>query len=983
MKLTLLISALTTLLVNTAYAVSPGSLLTYEGVLTDSGGTPITTAQTVTFKVLYGTCVMYSETQSISPGSVGEFSVIVGTGTRVDTTNNTADRIFASAGSVNCDGSTAVTMSGFSTRTLRISVGGVDLTPDVTIGNIPVSINSQKLADKGPSEFLQVSGTNTTQTNLNSLLNAYIAGTLTATSATSFTGSLSGDVSGTQTTTSVDKIKGIAVDTTGLADGKILKYNSTTQKWAVADDSTGSGGLSSLNGLTGAAQTFATGTGGTDFGISSTGAIHTFNLPTASATNRGALSAADWTTFNSKIGSLSVTTPVTNTGTAAAPVIGIATATTTTPGVVQIGSGIAVSSGTISADPSNFPSLVPIAKGGTGASTAATAFAALSPMSTKGDLISFGTAPTVLSVGASGQVLTVDSSQTTGLKWSSPIATDLSSVTGTGIVQRTAANTYTTLGTASPLSVTGANVVLNYSTGLTLSGSNLVVDTGTTAGKVVALDATAKLPAIDGSQLTNVVASSLASTVTIAQGGTGRTTKTEAFNNLSPITTKGDLISSDGTNNVRVPAGTTGQLLYADSGQSSGLTWATPNYFSSTGNSFGSDAILGLSDSYNLFIKTNGATRMHFNSGGNVGIGGNAVSSVPLALTSSLAAGTSFHIVNSNSARSYSLNTGSLSSTYGASAFVINDETAAKTRMIIDSSGAVGIGGTTTNLAAASGPGILTVSGQGSTITDTGILELNNNIGTVATGTYGGKVTFNANNNAGAKTLASIQVLTDGSGGANGYGGRILFTTKTDNSTTQAINFVMNSTGSVGIGVGVPAYRLDVAGDMNISTGSVYRIAGTQICSSSGCTSSSDRRLKENIQPLQDSLNNILKLDGVTYNYIDKMRFTGQQQVGVIAQDVEKVFPEVVITDSKTGLKSVAYDHLVAPLIEAVKALYYKVVSSEEKIQEHDRKIASIELQNSLDRAEMERLKKENEELKKQNENLHNDLILIKKQLGL
>jgi len=57
-------------------------------------------------------------------------------------------------------------------------------------------------------------------------------------------------------------------------------------------------GLSSLNGLTDNTQNFAVGTSGTDFGISSAGSTHTFNLPTASAANRGALSSADYINFN-------------------------------------------------------------------------------------------------------------------------------------------------------------------------------------------------------------------------------------------------------------------------------------------------------------------------------------------------------------------------------------------------------------------------------------------------------------------------------------------------------------------------------------------------------------------------------------------------------------------------------------------------------------------------------------------------------------
>ena len=59
-------------------------------------------------------------------------------------------------------------------------------------------------------------------------------------------------------------------------------------------------GLTALNGLTAQVQNLATGTSGTDFGIVSSGSTHTFNLPNASAANRGLLTSADWSTFNGK-----------------------------------------------------------------------------------------------------------------------------------------------------------------------------------------------------------------------------------------------------------------------------------------------------------------------------------------------------------------------------------------------------------------------------------------------------------------------------------------------------------------------------------------------------------------------------------------------------------------------------------------------------------------------------------------------------------
>lgn len=92
----------------------------------------------------------------------------------------------------------------------------------------------------------------------------------------------------------------------------------------------------------------------------------------------------------------------------------------------------------------------------------------------------------------------------------------------------------------------------------------------------------------------------------------------------------------------------------------------------------------------------------------------------------------------------------------------------------------------------------------------------------------------------------------------------------------------------------------------------------------------SDKTLKTNIKPLENSLERILGIEGVSFNW----REGGEESIGFVAQDVEKKFPELVTTDQQTGLKSVNYSGFIAVLIQAMQEQQKQIDRQETLIEQ-------------------------------------------------
>ena len=402
---------------------------------------------------------------------------------------------------------------------------------------------------------------------------------------------------------------------------------------------------------------------------------------------------------------------------------------------------------------------------------------------------------------------------------------------------------------------------------------------------------------------------------------------TTAQRNAITSPASGLMIYNTTTNQAQVNTGTPAAPIWTVA------TVTTPGW-NITGNTGTTPAtnFIGTADSQSLVIRTNNTEKLRVTPDGNVGIG-NAAPNVKLQITDTgnvtmligtpngnrgrIALGNGNHglvrnlLSSGGEANDIALYT-TAGNSVGASLYLVSDPTGSNdslplNQFVLKENGNVGIGtGDPHNL-----------------------LDLGTTIGSSITDPAGKKL-----------------ALTNNPTGNNFYGLGISGSTlqfHAGSGTNGAPFMVLVSNGSVGIGIDVPAYKLDVAGDINAS-GSVR---------SNGVALTSDARLKRNITNTQHGLSTVMSLRPVEYekkNSIKEIEYN-RHEIGFIAQEIAKVLPSLV-TEGKDSDKilAVSYTELIPVLTKAIQEQQFQIEALKAKNEQ-------LEAANKVTAQLMERVK--------------------------
>jgi hypothetical protein len=555
---------------------------------------------------------------------------------------------------------------------------------------------------------------------------------------------------------------------------------------------------------------------------------------------------------------------------------------------------------------------VGIAKGGTGATTKAAAFNALTPNTTLGDFSYFDGSNEVRLAGnttTTRQFLrqtgtgTVSAAPSWGALLDADIPATLTGKTYNGLTLTSAVTGFTVAGGTTSKTLTVSNT-------LTLAGtdsSTLNIGAGGTLGSAAFTASTAYAPAAGSSSITTVgtvgAGTWQGSAIGISYGGTGATSKTAGYNALTPITTLGDIVYGDGANSATRLAGNTttskrfltqtgtgavsaapGWNAIVDGDIPSALTGKTYNGLSLTTNATGFQ-VSGGTTAKTLVVSNN--LTLAGTDGSTLNIGGGGTLGSAAFLTSFTANGVVY--ASSTSA----LATGS-GLTFNGSTLTVNSISVGRGGGGVSSNTAVGNAALSSNTTGSSntavGQSALTVNTTASNNTAVGAYSLYTNttgLANTAVGYYAlgenttgqlnvavGGIALNSNTTGGNNTAAgygAMELSTTGS--SNAAFGYEALRSNTNGSSNTAIgtNALRAATASFNTAVGNNALTANTTGTSNIAVGSSALLnnttgANNTVVGSSGggiTTGSGNTIVGPNVNGLAAALtNNIILASG-------------------------------------------------------------------------------------------------------------------------